>query len=325
MTRYLFVAALLLIITGLSGCGKGPIESGDEAFQRQNYSEAIKYYLEAAKELKNDDMLKEKIATTYFQEGELFYEKRHVIKAFEARVRMGMQYVPENPSTTMKRTVSNVYLKLAQAYRNARPENPYQQRKYFDQALKNIEKSLTHDSTNSAAVEALNQFREEHFQSLLEKGMASYKKAARDPLQYIAADHYLTNALKLDPENAEAKRYRTLARKKSLNLLDPGMDVPIAVTDQMKNEEYTAFLVVTYNLLPEPLYVSAGHFVLVKENGEEVYGKTSGMFSTPLEGKTIANGSETAGVVAFPSSGNNTFARLEFRKDGEVLGYKNLP
>jgi hypothetical protein len=49
------------------------------------------------------------------------------------------------------------------------------------------------------------------------------------------------------------------------------------------------------------------------------------MFSTPLEAKSIGNGEETGGVVAFPLKERQEFARLEFRKDGEVLGYKNLP
>ncbi len=325
MIRYFFTGAFILMILGVIGCGKGPVESGDEAFEQRNYSEALKFYLQAVKEQNADDVLKEKIAISYFREGELFYEKRQVIKAFEARIKTAMQYVPAEPSAELQRALSDVYLKLADAYKSARPENPYQQRNFFDKAVENFEKSLAYDSTNSEAREAMFQFREEHFNSIMEKGVAAYKKGTKDPLQYIAADHYLTNALKLDPENPEAAKYRTLARKKALNLLDPGLEVPIAVTDEMENNEYVAFLVVVYNLLPDHLYVSAGNFVLVKENGTELFGKTSGMFSTPLEGKTIANGQETAGVVAFPISEDKKYARLEFRKNSEVLGYKNLP
>jgi hypothetical protein len=325
MFRYFSIGAFLVLLLGIISCGKGPVESGDEAFEQHNYSEALKCYLQAAKELKADEVLREKIALSYFKEGELFYEKRRVIKAFEARIKTAMKYVPEDPSPELQRTLSDVYLKLADAYKNARAENPYQQRNYFDKAVENFEKSLTYDSTNSAARQAMSEFREEHFNSILEKGVSAYRKGSKDPLQYIAADHYLTNALKLDPENAEASKYRTLARRKALNLLDPGLEVPIAVTDEMENNEYVAYLVVVYNLLPDHLYVSAGNFVLVKNNGSEVYGKTSGMFTTPLEGKTIANGQETAGVVAFPISENTNYARLEFRKNGEILGYKNLP
>jgi len=318
---FAFMVAGLLII----GCGKGLMESGDEAFAQKNYNEALKYYLEASKEFPDDISLKEKIAISYFKEGESFYEKRRVIKAFEARVSNGMKFVPANPSSNMVSEVSQIYLKLAFAYKQTKAENPYQKKQYLDRSLDYIEKALAQDSTNTDAQAALEEYREEHFMSLKEKGLAAYKKGSQDRLQFIAAEYYLTQSLKLDPENQEANKYLRLSRKKALNLLDPGMEVPIAVTDQMENEQYIAFLVVVYNLLPENLYVTAEHLYLVKKDGSAIRGKTSGMFTTSLESKTLGNGQEMGGVVAFPLPKNKNFARLEFRKDGEVLGYKNLP
>ncbi|MCK5454582.1 MAG: hypothetical protein KAJ16_09480 [Calditrichia bacterium] len=318
---YVFLVIALLLIS----CGKGLMESGDEAFAQKNYYEALKYYLEAAEEFPDDISLKEKIAISYFKEGELFYEKRQVIKAFEARVKNGMKFVPANPSNNMVSEVSQIYLKLAFAYKQTKAENPYQKKQFLDRSLDYIERALAQDSTNADALAALEEYKEEHFMSLKEKGLTAYKRGAQDPLQFIAADYYLTQSLKLDPENQEANNYVKLSRKKSLNLLDPGMDVPIAVTDRMENKQYVAFLVVVYNLLPENLYVTAEHLYLVKKDGSAIRGKTSGMFTTALESKTLANGQEMAGVVAFPLPQNKNFARLEFHKDGEVLGYKNLP
>ena len=318
---YAFLVAALLFIN----CGKGPVESGDEAFAQKNYADALRYYLEATKEFPDDISLKEKIAISYFREGETFYEKRRVIKAFEARVKNGMKFVPVNPSQNMNSEIYQIYLKLAFAYKQTKAENPYQKKQYLDRSLDYIEKSLAQDSTNSEALTALAEYKEEHFMSLKEKGLTAYKKGPQDPLQYIAADYYLTQSLKLDPENPEAQKYLTLSRKKALNLLDSGMDVPIAVTDRMENDQYIAFLVVIYNLLPENLYVTAEHLYLVKKDGSAIRGKTSGMFTTALESKTLSNGQEMAGVVAFPLPQDKNFARLEFRKDGEVLGYKNLP
>jgi tetratricopeptide (TPR) repeat protein len=321
VTIFAFLCAALFVV----GCGKGLVESGDEAFAQKNYNEALKYYLEAKKELPDDASLKEKIAISYFREGELFYEKRRVIKAFEARVKNGMKFVPKNPSSNLVTEVSQIYLKLAFAYKQTKAENPYQKKQFLDRSLDYIERALAQDSTNADAVAALQEYKEEHFMSLKEKGLLAYKKGAQDPLQFIAADYYLTQSLKLDPENPEANKYMRLSRKKALNLLDPGMDVPIAVTDRMENEQYVAFLVVVYNLLPENLYVTAEHLYLVKKDGAAIRGKTSGMFTTALESKTLVNGQEMAGVVAFPLPDNKNYARLEFRKDGEVLGYKNLP
>jgi tetratricopeptide (TPR) repeat protein len=325
MKRSVIFFAFLVAGLILNGCGKGPIESGDDAFAQKQYTQALRHYLEAAKEFPEDISLKEKIAICYFREGALFYENRRVIKAFEARVKNGMKFVSDNPSANLVSEISQIYLKLALAYKETRAENPYQKKQYLDMSLDYIEKSLTYDSTNTEAHKALADYKEEHFTSLKEKGMSAYKKGTQDPLQYIAADYYLTQSLKLDPEHKEANKYLRLSRKKALNLLDPGMEVPIAVTDRMENEQYIAFLVVVYNLLPENLYVTAEHLYLVKQDGSAIRGKTSGMFTTALESKTLANGKEMAGVVAFPMPENKDFSRLEFRKDGEVLGYKNLP
>lgn len=325
MKRLVVIYAFLVATLLFMNCGKGVLESGDEAYAQKKYAEALRYYLEAAKEFPDDTTLKEKIAISYFREGEQFYEKRKVIKAFEARVKNGMKFVPSSPTDNLTSEISQIYLKLAFAYKQTKAENPYQKKQYLDRSLDYIERSLAQDSTNQGAQAALVEYKEEYFMSLKEKGLAAYKKGDKDPLQFIAADYYLTQSLKLDPENSEAQKYLKLSRKKALNLLDSGMDVPIAVTDRMENEQYVAFLVVVYNLLPDNLYVTAEHLYLIKKDGTAIRGKTSGMFSTALESKTLANGQEMAGVVAFPLPQTKNFTRLEFRKDGEVLGYKNLP
>lgn len=325
MKQQFFIAAFMAVILLVAGCSKGVMESGDEAFQQQNYAEALKYYLEAAKEQPDNQALKEKIVLCFFREGESFYEKRQTVKAFEARVKSGLEYLPENPSPELLQATSEIHLKLAVAYKNTKGDNPFQQKKNFETALAYLEKALEFNPNNTEAIQVMRQFKEENFMDIYEKGLAAYKKGVNDPLQYIAADHYLTNATFLDPTHSEAAKYLSLARQKALNILDPGLAVPIAVTDQMQNTDYVAFLIVVYNLLPEKLSVSAGDIYLVKKDGKEIRGRISAQFSTPLVDKTIANGEETAGVVAFPLPAEKNYARLEFRKNGKVLGYKNLP
>jgi hypothetical protein len=315
------LAGLFLFV----GCSKSPIEAGDSAFKQQNYAEALTHYTQASKQELNTPSLREKIATCYFKEGEKIYERTKVIKAFEARIKSGMFNLPEYPSENLKRTVSETHFKLAQAYQEAKVDNPYQEKENLNNSLQNLETSLRYDSTNTEAQQALSQLKEAHLSEILEKGITAYKKGKSDDLQYIAADYYLSQALKLDSENEEAVKYLRLTRQKSLNLLDPGLEVPIAVTDRMQNPEYTAFLVVAYSQLPENIYISAGHFVLVKQSGEEIQGKTSNMFTLPFEGTTLSNGEEISGVIAFPTITDLSYARLELRKDGEILGYKNLP
>jgi tetratricopeptide (TPR) repeat protein len=322
--QFIFIAAFLCLLI-IIGCGKPPMEKGDEAFKQQKYSEALKYYLEAVKEMPDNNVLKEKIATTYFKQGEIFWEKRRILRGIEARVNSGLSYVPENPTPEMKKTISETYLTLALAYKNAKAENPFQKRQFFNKALESLEQSLLYDSTNTEANNTLAQFKDENFQEMLDKGISTYRRGSRDRLQYIAADYYLTNALKLDPENEDAKRYLRLSRQKSLDLLDPGQNVPIAVTDQMENTEYMAYLVAAYNQMPDPITISASNLYLIRKNGAALQGKISEMFSTPFNTVTISNGEETGGVVAFSLPNTKDYIRLELRKDGDVLGYKNLP
>ena len=214
---------------------------------------------------------------------------------------------------------------LALAYKNTNAENPFQKEQFFNNALENLKKAELFDSTNVKVNEAIAELKTENFQKYLDRGVSAFRKGTRDALQYINADIYLTNALRLDPESETARSYLKKAREKSLNVLDPGQDVPFAVTDQMENGEYLAFLIVLHNQLSNSISVNAGNFYLVNENGKQVQGKNSGMFSTPLEPSSVANGDEIAGVVAFPLPVDKNGARLEFRKDGDLLGYKNLP
>ncbi len=317
--------AFLILPLFLVWCSKSPIEKGDAAASEGNYGEALRQYFEAVKQQPDNSALKEKIATAYFRQGEKVYERGRVIRAFEDRVSKGMQYVPDSLSAAMRVNLSDVYLKLALAYKGATPENPFQKKQYFDQALSNLETALEYDSTNQVAKTAMKKMKDENFQEMLDKGLTAYKKGPNDPVRYIAAEYYFSNALKLDAGSAEASRYLKLTRQKSLNLLDPGQEVPIAITDQMENETYKAFLVVAHNQSPDPIKVAAGNFFLLSDDGKTLQGKSSEMFATPLEAKTIANGAETSGVVAFPLTPGTKFTRLEFRSSGKVMGYKNLP
>ncbi len=125
MKHQFFIAAFMAFALLVAGCSKGVMESGDEAFQQKNYAEALKYYLEAAKEQPDNQALKEKIVLCYFREGESFYEKRQTVKAFEARVKSGLEYLPENPSPEMRRVTSDIHLKLAMAYKNTKGDKSF--------------------------------------------------------------------------------------------------------------------------------------------------------------------------------------------------------
>ncbi len=325
MRAFTLFSAVVIFTILLMGCGKAPLEKGDEAFLQERYGEALKYYLEALKEQPEDPAIKEKIATSYFKQGEKIYKMRRVIPAFEARVETGMGYLPDTLSAKMKKTLSDVFYQLALAYKQAQPENPNQKKIFFDKTLKNLEKALSYNPNNIQAQQALKDFKKENFQEMLDKGINYYKKGKIDPLNYVAADYYLSNALKFDPESKKAEKYLRLARKKALNLLDPGQDVPFAITDQMRKGNQVAYLVVLHNLLGEDITVDASHFYLIDKDGGETVGKASDEFVSPLRQSTLKTDEEIEGVVTFSVKKGKKYVRLELRRGGEVLGYKNLP
>ncbi len=315
----------MLLVILLSGCSKTPVEKGDEAFAQGRYAEAIRAYLEATKEQPENPALKEKIATAYFKQGEKLFQMRKVLKAFEARVELGAKYVPEQPSEQMRKTLSQVYYALAMAYKNTPPENPYQKKTYFDKTLSYLEKAIRFDENNNEARQALQSFQNEHFQEMLDKGIDRYNKGKVDETNYILADYYLTNANKFKPGDPQVQKYLRLARKKALNILDPGQRIPLAITDQLKKDQYLAFYVVVHNIDLPKIAFDASNFYLISDEGSEIQGEANPMFDSYLKPVTLGQEEETEGVVAFPIKPNQKYHRLELRFDGEVLGYKNLP
>lgn len=325
MKKFNYLILVVLTMIFLFSCAKNPIQKGDEALQKGQYAEALKAYTEALKAQPDNQALKEKMAIAYLKQGESIYRRMHVISAFEARVTTALKYIPEQPSTELQNTLSQIYYELALAYKDAQPENPYQKLKYFKKTMDYLEKSLNYNPENQQAQTALENFKKAHFQEMFDKGKDYLKKAKRDPVHYIAAEYYLSNAYKLDPQNKQVQKYLTLVRKKYLNILDPGQDVPIAITDQLKKKGFLAFLVVVKNQTEADLPISAKNFYLISATGEAIPGSASDQFANPLANKTLSDYEEAEGVVAFPVKPGQKYVRLEFRKDNQVLGYKNLP
>ncbi len=322
MKRYVLFFSLGLLIFF---CAQDPIARGDKAFDQGNYGEALQYYLEALKQQPDNAALKSKIASAYLEQGQKIYQRTKSIRAFEARILKAEKYISENPTPELKKILSETYRQLAMAYKNAKPENDYQRLEYFNKTLENLEKALQYDPENKLAAEDMQAFQQERFQEMYDKGMNLYKKAKREPINYIAAEYYLSRALKLKPEDENLRKTLRKVRQKYLNILDPGQKAPIAITDRLKKEGYLAFLVVVKNQTEGDLSVSAGNFYLVTDQGEAVPGKASTQFANPLKSKVLKVYEETEGVVTFPIKRGTRYVRLEFRVDGETLGYKNLP
>ncbi len=325
MRRILIPFIVLGMLMMIAGCGKDPIAKGDEAYQQGNYGSALEHYFEALKEQPDNDSLKFKIAMAFLKQGQIVYQRTRSIPAFELRIQKAEKYVSQTPSPELKKVLSETYRLLAMAYKQKQPENDYQRLEYFNKTLENLEKALKYDPENERAKEDLQAFQQERFQEMHNKGMNLYKKARKEAINYIAAEYYLSRALKLKPEDTELQKTLKKVRQKYLNILDPGQKVPIAITDRLKKSGFLAFLVVAKNQTSGQLSVSAKNFVLLSDKGEAITGSASEQFANPLKPVVLKVNEEAEGVVTFPVKRGVKYVRLEFRANGETLGYKNLP
>ncbi len=321
--KYPIIAFFIFLI--FFSCSSDPIESGDQAFQNQNYKKAIQYYLDAFKQGIDNPELREKIALSYFKFGEILYKSRGVISAFEARVEKAREYLPENFSESIKEELSDVHLSLATAYINTEPENFIQKRKFFENALLNLEKAVTYNPQNSKATEALAKFREQHFEKLYAKGLNFYQSGSKNKSDYLVAEYYLKKAMETKPDKSEVRKYLMQARQKTLSLLDYDQQLPFAITDQMQKSNVYSYFIVLQNNTAADQKVDATHFVLIGEDDSEFSGFREKRFSNAFLSKTLPSGAEIDGVVSFKVPQKVPFVRIEYRHDGQVLGYKNLP
>ena len=323
--RFLYLMSSILILMAAQGCTSDPIEQGDKAFQEGKYAQAIKFYLEAKKEHAGGQELNEKIAIAYFKLGEDFYKKRKVLSAFNAKVNEGLQYLPDTLSEHSQKLLSDVHLSLARAYMNTQPENIIQKRQFYDNAQKHIQKALSYNPDNSAAQAEWQKFIEANFTEMYEKGKRYFKQGKKSKSDYLIAEFYLNRAVQLKPDHPEASKLLKEARKRSLNLLDMDQDLPFAITDRVKKENTLSFLIVLTNNTDQPHPVSAANFYLISKSGVAVKGYSSKMFKNSLTTGKLPSGKEKEGVVSFDIKPGETYVRIEYRLDDNVMGYKNLP
>ncbi len=324
--KRIYVAFLtILTIAIFLHCGKDPVTKGDEAFQQRQYGEAVLNYEEALKAQPENDAIRKKLAIANFKLGEQLFKARHVIRAYEGRIKEGLKYAPKTPDAEFKRALSDAYLGVALAYKQTPPKNPTQREMFFQKTLEYLEKAQQADPTNTAAQEAYQQFVEENFENMLNKGIAAYKKGKKDPGQYLIAEYYLEKALQFKPDHPQAKKYLRLARKGGLDVLDMSKKYPIAITSQKRIKDWYAIFVVVRNNTPQDITVSPENFVLLAADESEYTGTTRPEFKPPFSRITLKPAQEAEGVVVFPVKGKPRFVRLELWLNDELASAKNFP
>ncbi len=313
--------AMLLL---LAGCGSDPVQKGDNAFQEGNYGAAVLQYEKALQEQDTPEIRK-KLAIANFKLGELLYKRRHVIRAYEGRIKEGLKYAPQNPDAELKRALSNAYLGVALEYKNLPPKNPTQREQFFQKTLEYLEKAVQTDPQNTKAQQAMAQFTEENFEKMLNRGIRAYKKGKSDPGQFIIAEYYLEKALNFKPNHPEAQKYLKLARKGGLDVLDMSKQYPIAITSQKWIQGAYAIYVVVRNNTRNAITVAPENFILLASDESEYTGSTRPEFKPPFVQKTLKPAEEADGVLVFQVQGKPHFTRLELWLNDELASAKNFP
>jgi len=323
--RLLKLSFILMLLLLILGCSKDPIQKGDQEFQKGNYANAIRLYQEALKQAPDDASLKEKIAISYFRAGKKIYELRKVIPAFESRLTKGLNYVPETPSANLKQEISKAYFQIAEAYRNAQPENPYQKQQFFQKTLNYLEKALEYDPQNQTAQQMYDKIISDNFQQMLNRGIQYYKNGKSNPDNFLLAEYYLSRALKFKPDNAEAKKYLKLTREQTLSIIDYDQSVPFAITDKLSKKGLLAYYIIVHNNTKNPISVEALNFYLISEDNSEIPGHSSSEFAKPFQKVQLAPDKEGEGVVAFKLPAGAKPVQVLLKLEGEVVGSKHLP
>ncbi|RMG62605.1 MAG: tetratricopeptide repeat protein [Calditrichaeota bacterium] len=316
---------LLIFLVLLWGCGSDPVAEGDAAYQRGEYAQAIRHYQEALKAQPQSTAVQEKLGLAYCRLGQLFYQKRHVWRAFEANVEKGVKLIGENPSPETRRELTRLYLALALAFKETPPENNHQKREFFDKTLHYLEEARRLDPENSEAEKVLNDFMAENFADMLAKGQRYLELGKQDPANYLVAEYYLSRALKFRPQDARAAEYLQRARQAALAVPDMDQAVPLAITNQAHKKGLDAFYVVAFNNTHAPLRLDPAGFRLNLVNGDQLQPLQKHPFTHPFPAARVAPGKSSEGVLVFRIPAKARVSRLVYLADGEVLGSKALP
>lgn len=323
----LSISALLLILF-LSSCGGDPQAEGDEAYAQGKYSQALNFYLEAKKGRADKAKINEKIALTYMQRGLQFFKKRHNLASFIRNFEIGEERIPEQTSESFNKEYSKLLYELAMAYHQTAPANEIQKEQYFTKTLEKLDDALTYDENNLEAEKALNEIRKANFEKTFEKGLGFYKKALKEknPDLFMAAERYLKRAVSFNAESAQAKKYLSRTRKKTLSIVDMEEIFPIAVADYKHNGKFLLIAFTAINNSGEPFTFDPAQVKLVDfdDNEYAADAKQTAKFEDGLKQPvTLQPRKQLDGTLAFALSGKIKISHIKYVLDDgdEIVKY----
>lgn len=327
--RFGLIGLIVLLFFSLLSCSGDPVQKGDEAYKKGNYSAALKFYLEAQKNGNQTPDLTEKILRAKLQYGNLLYRKRKVLRVLEARYQEVLDMLPENPSPETLKLLSMTLFELGKGYMNLVPQNEIQKREYLSKTFDYLSLAASYDPENTEAERLLKEFKQKNFEEMLTRGKTYFSRAKKEKNDYfyLSAEYYLKKATDFESTNEEARRLLKKVRKITLKMIDPDLPYPIAVTSWLKKDNQLGVAVTILNNTETPVDIKAEQFVLVDFEGNEYQGSLSDLFEPQLKETLLQPHKEFSGVVVFEVGEKdfNSFEKIIFSPDTKHTAVKYFP
>lgn len=332
--KRLYSVILLFCIFLFFHCGSDPGEEGQLAYDKGDYSQAIKLLTRAQQEDSTRHDLDEMICLSYLCRGTEVYEKTHNVKALAGNFEQGEKYLPKKPTGSFNKKYSEFLIQLAQAYLGSKSSNEMEQESYFENAVTTAKKAKQIDSTSTAADSLLLKLKTSHFQNLLDKGKNLYSKAGRtrNPDLYFTSKYYLKKAQEFEADNKEILKYLGRIRSKTFSVLNYREDLSIAVVSFSQERKGTIVDLTIKNYSGKPVSVNIDNFELVDTKGNR-YGlnkhemKKRELFGEScLKNVTLNNKNfSISGIIAFEAPPDIKIAYVNYTIDAKRFARKYFP
>jgi hypothetical protein len=273
MHKLFGILSLILLSMLLWHCSADPIIEGDKAYAAGKFDEALKHYFEAKKAQPENTLINEKIALSYGQRGMQLYKRTRNVASFFGNIERAQKYVPQdNGSSEFNKVYSVILFELAQAYHQAKPENPVQEEQFFSKTLDYLDQALLLDYENEPADSLLAAIRLANFQKMFDRGKRFLEQAKKEKTNnelFISAEIFLNRAVSFDPSNTEAVKALKEVRQRLLRILDLNIDFPMAIAAMQYTANHLLLDLAAFNNLGERLTFDPARLKLVDMDNNE--------------------------------------------------------
>lgn len=328
------IISLLIITVFISHCGTDYAEEGKLAFNNGDYSQAIKHFTKAQEEDSTNRSYDRWICLAYLYRGDELFRRTKNIEAFSGNLENAKKYIPNPADSEFNTIYNNMLISLAKAYLITKPANEEEKDYNFDKAVSTVKQVLALDSTNTAAESLMVQLKEDHFQSLIEKGESYYKKAGRSGNAdlYFTAEDYLKEALEFEAENKKISNLLYKIIQKTLPVLNYREGVSMAVAGFTSERKAVVVNLSIKNYTANPLNLKLDNFILVDTKGNQYLVTEDEMKKHELFGESIIKNGvlntqspSATGLIAFDAPPDIKIAYIQYQISATKYVRKRFP